>query len=273
MRQLNQRTMVYLECKNLGSNKMDNLIIEYNNQIAHITLNRIDKHNAFDDILIQSLQKSLDNAILDPNIQVILLKANGKHFSTGADLDWMQRMASCSESENTEDALKLAKLLYTLHNCPKPTIAMVQGSAYGGGAGLVAACDIAIAGSGANFCFSEVKLGLIPAVISPYVIKAIGERAAKWLFISAESINAQRAQSLGLVHHCVDDQTLSDFCQKYAERLLLNAEKAMTESKYLVDKVSGQAINDDLLLMTAELIAKKRGSAEAQTRLVAFLRK
>jgi methylglutaconyl-CoA hydratase len=185
----------------------------------------------------------------------------------------MQQMVHYSEAENTADALILANLLHTLHTCPKPTIAMVQGSAYGGGAGLVAACDIAIAANNARFCFSEVKLGLIPAVISPYVIKAIGERAAKWLFMSAEMIDAQQAQSLGLVHHCVNESELLTFTEAYANQLTQNAPEAVAAVKYLVDRVAGQAINEALILETSQLIAARRVSAEGQSRLLAFLRK
>ena len=251
----------------------ETVLTEHQNELFIITLNRTDKHNAFDEQLIDLLQQTIEDAINHPMVKLIVLKANGRHFSAGADLQWMQQMVNFSEAENTADALVLANLLHTLYTSPKPTIAMVQGSAYGGGAGLVAACDIAIAASNAQFCFSEVKLGLIPAVISPYVIKAIGERAAKWLFISAEQFDAQQAKHLGLVHHCVDEAELLSFTLNYAKQLLQNAPEAVAAAKQLVTQVAGQAINEQLLLKTAQMIAERRRSAEGQSRLLSFLRK
>ena len=168
---------------------MSDILSEVQGHVLLITLNRMSKHNAFDDTLLADLQRTLDSARDNPSVHVIILKANGRHFSAGADIAWMQRMADFSEAENLADAKGLARLMDSLYHHPKPTIAMVQGAAIGGGAGLVAACDIAIAADTAYFCFSEVKLGLIPAVISPYVIKAIGERTAVGLFMSAETFN------------------------------------------------------------------------------------
>ena len=169
---------------------MSDVLSELQEHVLLITLNRIKKHNAFDDTLLNDLQLILDHAQDNQQVRVIILKSNGRHFSAGADLAWMQRMATFSEEENLADAKRLAHLMYSLYNSKKPTIAMVQGAAMGGGAGLVAACDVAIASHTAHFCFSEVKLGLIPAVISPYVIKAIGARAATSLFMSAELFDA-----------------------------------------------------------------------------------
>lgn len=252
---------------------MSDLLSEQQNKVFVITLNKLAKHNAFDDQLLAHMQALLDEAIQDSQTRVILLKANGKHFSAGADLNWMQKMAGYSEDENLNDALVLAKVMYTLHASPKPTIAMVQGSAFGGGAGLVAACDIGIASASARFCFSEVKLGLIPAIISPYVVQAIGERAAKWLFMSAETFDAQRAQALNLIHHCIPEDNLESFTLNYAHQLSHLAPKAVSECKTLIDTVQGRAINQTLLLETAAIIAKKRVSAEGQQGLNAFLNK
>ena len=182
-------------------------------------------------------------------------------------------MIHYTEAENIADALRLANVMYTLHKSPTPTLAMVQGSAFGGGAGLVAACDIAIAATTARFCFSEVKIGLIPAVISPYVIKAIGERAAKWLFMSAEVFDANQAKTLGLIHHCVEESELLPFTLRYAEQLCVCLPEAVTASKQLVDTVQGRPINEALLLETAKLIAEKRVSDEGQAGLHAFLTK
>lgn len=252
---------------------MADLLSEQQEQTFIITLNRVDKQNAFDDQLLHALQTKLEKAIMNPTVRVIVLKANGKNFSAGADLNWMQRMVNYTEEENIADALRLANVMYSLHSSPKPTIAMVQGAAFGGGAGLVAACDIAIASSTARFCFSEVKLGLIPAVISPYVINAIGERAAKWLFMSAEVFDANQAKNLGLVHHCVDEDTLLSFTLNYAQQLYSCMPEAVRQSKQLVDLVGGKPINEELLVETATLIARKRVSVEGQEGLRTFLTK
>ena len=186
-----------------------------------------------------------------------MLKANGKHFSAGADLAWMQQMAQFSEEENLEDAMVLAKLMYTLNQSPKPTIAMVQGAAFGGGAGLVAACDIAIAATTARFCFSEVKLGLIPAVISPYVVKAIGERDAKALFMSAEIFDAAKALALNLVQHCCPEEHLLEFTLNYAQQISNNAPKQCAPAKKLAAHVADKTIDEELVYYTASLIAQK----------------
>ena len=252
---------------------MTALLTELQGHVQFITLNRVDKHNAFDDQLLLLLQSRLDMALADPHVRVIVLKANGTHFSAGADLAWMQRMANFSENDNLADAHILAKVLYTLHQSIKPTIAMVHGAAFGGGAGLVAACDIAIAGTTARFCFSEVKLGLIPAVISPYVTKAIGVKAASWLFMSAEMIDAQRAYELQLIQHQVPDEELLAYTLSYAQRLAQLAPNAVRASKALVRQIAEHPINDELQQLTATLIAKQRASSEGQNGLKAFLNK
>lgn len=252
---------------------MTTLLRESKHHVHTITLNRPEKHNAFDDKLLLELQDALDCAIDDPQSRVIVLNAHGRHFSAGADLAWMQRMALLNETENLADAMILARVMYTLHQCPKPTIAIVQGAAYGGGAGLVAACDIAIAANTARFCFSEVKLGLIPAVISPYVIKAIGERAATALFMSAETIDAKRAVELQLIQHCIPEEELHAFSLNYIQNLVGLAPGAVRASKALVRQVTNQPINEALQQLTATLIAKQRVSAEGQLGLQAFLHK
>lgn len=252
---------------------MSDLLTEQHTNVLIITLNRVDKQNAFDDALLNSLQLILDEAINNPLVRVIILKSNGKHFSAGADLHWMQRMANFSEEENLNDAMGLAYLMRTLHECPKPVIAVVQGAAFGGGAGLAAACDIVIAATTARFCFSEVKLGLIPAVISPYVVKAIGERAAKWLFMSAEIIDAPTAKQLNLVHYCLEEDKLWSFAFDYAHQIASLAPEAVIACKSLVNTVANQPITDDLVAKTASLIAKKRVSPEGQQGLQAFLNK
>ena len=252
---------------------MSDVINETEGHVLFITLNRVSKHNAFDNMLLTELQTILDHAAKDPNIRVIVLKAHGRHFSAGADLAWMQRMVHFSEEENINDSLVLAKLMHSLYISQKPTIAMVQGAAYGGGAGLVAACDLAIAAHSARFCFSEVKLGLIPAVISPYVIKAIGERAAAGLFMSAEPFDAERARELQLVHYCVREEELLSYTRNFAEKMAQGAPCAISAAKALVREVASLPIDDILQRRTAALIAKQRVSLEGQKGLLAFLNK
>jgi methylglutaconyl-CoA hydratase len=252
---------------------MSEILVEYEDKLCVITLNRISKNNAFDDKILMMLQEKLDEAIAHRQTRVIVLKANGKHFSAGADLSWMQRMVHFSEEENVNDAMVLAKLMHTLHFSPKPTIAMIQGAAFGGGAGFAAACDIAIAATDARFCFSEVKLGIIPAVISPYVVKALGERTAKALFISAEIFDAPRALSLNLIQHCVPEVELLDFTMHYAKQIANNAPEAVRASKQLACDVANQSIDQNLMTYTATLIAQKRISTEGQQGLTAFLNK
>ncbi|MCW8450155.1 enoyl-CoA hydratase-related protein [Legionella quinlivanii] len=252
---------------------MSDLECELKGQVFEISLNRIEKNNAFDDELLKTMQTSLEKAIQDPAVSVILLRANGRHFSAGADLQWMQRMAQFTQEENLADAMILAKLMNTLYSCPKPTIAAVQGAAYGGGVGLVAACDIAIAGHSARFCFSEVKLGLIPAVISPYIIKAIGERLTKWLFMSAEVFDGEQAKQYNLVHHYIDDYLLDSFALDYASKLSHLAPRAIVDCKSLIERVASKPIDEQLIEETAAIIAAKRVSEEGQRGLHAFLNK
>jgi methylglutaconyl-CoA hydratase len=252
---------------------MQDLLSELDGHVLILTLNRLSKHNAFDDTLLHALQKQLDMAETNPDVRVIMLRANGQHFSAGADLNWMQRMAKFTEAENVADAKVLARVMASLYHSTKPTLAAVQGGAFGGGAGLVAACDIAIAADTATFCFSEVKLGLIPAVISPYVVRAVGERVATWLFMSAERIDAPCALNLGLIHHCVPEEELPSHAHLYARRLAALPPGAVRASKKLVQQVATHPINQQLEDLTAGLIAKQRVSAEGQKGLQAFLNK
>lgn len=252
---------------------MSDIITEYENNTAVIILNRISKHNAFNSELLKDLLDALQKAQANTAVRSILLKAYGKHFSAGADAAWMQKTIAFSEAENKNDALLLAHVMHALYTSTKPTLAMVHGAAFGGGAGLVAACDIAVASHDAHFCFPEVKLGLIPAVISPYVVKAIGERAAKWLFLSAQTVHAMQAQALGLVQYCVPAKELESFTLALAQQCNTHAPLAMAESKKLVDLVANHPINETLLQKTATLIAQKRTSPEGQCGLKAFLEK
>lgn len=243
------------------------------NGIATIILNKPEKHNAFDDAIIQSLTETLINLNNDAAIRVVILKAHGKNFCAGADLAWMQRMANYTEQENLNDSIKLASLMRTLNFLTKPTIALVQGATIGGGVGLIACCDIVIAENEASFCFSEVKIGLIPAVISPYVIQAMGARAARRYFLTAESFTAKTAYQLGLVHDVVSSEQLDQAAEKFSQLLLQNSPTAISTAKQLITDVAAQPINDELIHETAKRIAAIRVSAEGQAGLKAFLTK
>ena len=252
---------------------MSDVLKALQDKLFIITLNRVTKHNAFDDELLIKLQLALDEAQQNPEVRVIILKANGEHFSAGADIGWMQRMVNYTEQENLADAKILSNVMYSLYHSNKPTLAMVQGYAIGGGAGLVAACDIAIAAHNARFCFSETKLGLIPAVISPYVLRAIGERSTAALFMSAETFDARRALELKLIHHCVAPEQLQTHTLDYAKQIASLAPGAVSDCKVLIKQVANRPIDETLQNLTASVIAKKRISKEAQIGLQAFLNK
>jgi methylglutaconyl-CoA hydratase len=240
---------------------------------ATITLNRPEMHNAFDDTLINALTEELKRLERESSVRVVLLAAKGKSFSSGADLNWMRRMADYSFAENLTDALRLAELMKTLANLSKPTIALVQGAAIGGGVGLVACCDIALATEDASFCLSEVKLGLIPAVISPYVAAAIGSRATRRYFLTAEMFNATEAYRIGLVHEVVKPEDLAACADRFSRRLLNNGPEAMASVKALVSEVALSYLDDDLIADTAERIAEARASEEGREGLSAYLEK
>ena len=240
---------------------------------AIITLNRPEIHNAFDDTLIDALTEELKRLERDQSVRVVMLAARGKSFSSGADLNWMRRMADYSFGENLSDAMGLAELMKTLANLSKPTIALVQGAAIGGGVGLVACCDIALASEKANFCLSEVRLGLIPAVISPYVAAAIGSRATRRYFITAERFSAAEACRLGLVHEMMPAEELNARAEELSRLLLQNGPQAMASVKALVAEVALSFLDDDLIADTAERIAETRASEEGREGTAAFLEK
>lgn len=241
--------------------------------VATLTMNRPELHNAFDDLLIAALTAELRRLEADDSVRVVILAASGRSFSAGADLSWMRRMADYTREENLTDAQVLAELMRTLATLKKPTIAQVQGAAFGGGVGLVACCDVAIASRRATFCLSEVKLGLIPAVISPYVVEAIGPRAARRYFQSAEIFDAAEARSLGLVHEVTTEEELPATVERLAATLLLNGPRAMAIAKELVARVASGPIDEAMIRDTAERIADTRASAEGKEGLSAFLEK
>lgn len=252
---------------------MSDILTAENAGIYTITFNKPNKHNAFDDKFIHDLLNLIQAASKQATVKAIVFKANGKNFSAGADLAWMQRMAKYSNQENTADALELAKLIHCIYTCPKPTIAMIQGATYGGGLGIIAACDVAIAAENARFCFSEVKLGLIPAVISPYVVAAIGARAANALFISAELFDAPKALTLNFIQHMIPGAELEEFTMDYANKIAKFPIDAVANAKSLVKTIQNMPIGDETQQITAELIAKQRAADSAQTALANFFKK
>lgn len=240
---------------------------------AWLTLNRPRVHNAFDDIMIATLTEILRQTEADPAVRAVVITGAGKSFSAGADLAWMRRMADYSEEENIKDANSLATLLKVLHRLGKPTIALVNGAAMGGGAGLVAACDMAVAADDAVFAFTEVRLGLIPAVISPYVIAAMGPRQARRYFLTGEKFSAADALGLGLIGAVVPLDGLRDAADSLLKHMAANGPRAMKEAKVLVAAVAGRPIDDALIADTAQRIARVRASDEGKTGVSAFLEK
>lgn len=251
----------------------DPLLLHREGPLARLCLNRPDLHNAFDARLIGDLTAALEEVGADPAIRVVILQGAGASFSAGADLNWMRGMARASESENRADSLQLAKLMRTLDELPKPTIARVHGAAFGGGVGLIACCDIAIGVPEAKFGLTESKLGLLPAVISPYVIAAIGARQARRWFASAEIFSADEALRIGLLHDAVNPTALDTAVQRQVDLLLKSGPVASSTAKSLVRRVTAGGTAEMLDTANAELIARLRVSPEGQEGLAAFLDK
>lgn len=241
--------------------------------IATITLNNPDKHNAFDDDIINLLTNIFNDVSKREDISVVVLASNGKNFSAGADLAWMKRMAGYSYEDNLKDANALAQMLKALNFLPQTTIAKVQGAAFGGAVGLASCCDIVIASTKASFCLSEVKLGLIPATISPYVVDAIGIKASRRYFQTAERFFSDKAQQLGLVDEIVAPEALSKEVDAMIKTLLANGTQARRQAKKLSQDVAFKPINETLLADTSERIAAIRVSEEGQEGLSAFFEK
>jgi len=252
----------------------DTVLLEVNEQgIATVTLNNPDKHNAFDDNIIKQLTDIFNDISERDDISIMILASNGKSFSAGADLGWMKRMAGYSYEDNLKDANALANMLKALNFLPQTTIAKVQGAAFGGAVGLASCCDIVIASTKASFCLSEVKIGLIPATISPYVVDAIGLKASRRYFQTAERFFADKAQQIGLVDEVVSPEALTDEVNAMVTTLLANGNQARRQAKKLSQDVAFQAIDDNLLKDTSERIAAIRVSPEGQEGLTAFFEK
>jgi len=249
------------------------LTVTIDDAIARVTLNRPELRNAFNEQSIAELALAFDELGRNELVRAIVLGANGPAFCAGADLNWMKKMAGYSDSENRADAMRLADMLRTIYACTKPVVAKVQGDCYAGGMGLVAACDIAVSADTANFCLSEVKLGLIPATISPYVIKAMGEQAARRYFLTAERFDAKEAHRIGFVHEIVPAADLDTKVAGIVQALANNSPNAVREAKTLVRDVVGQPVTQALLEDTAQRIAGIRASLEGREGVASFLEK
>jgi len=240
---------------------------------ATVTLHRPDLHNAFDDAMISELITALQSIEQHADVRVVLLRGAGKSFSAGADLNWMQRMVSYNYEQNLQDAKQLAQLMHILYHLHKPTIAVIHGATFGGAVGLASCCDMAIATDNAVFCLSETRLGLIPAVISPYVINAIGERAARRYYLTAERFDAHEALRLGLVHAVCSPDDIEKTLNHFIAQLQQNSPAALTAAKQLISATSRGVIDAAMIEDTAHRIAVMRTSPEGQEGLRAFLEK
>jgi methylglutaconyl-CoA hydratase len=246
--------------------------LDINSQgVATLTLNRPDVHNAFDDVMIAELLKALEQVEESDSARVLVLRSEGKNFSAGADLNWMRSMADKNYQQNVDDAGELGLLMERLDLLSKPSIALVQGAAFGGAVGLAACCDIVLAQPRSSFCLSEVKIGLIPAVISPYVVRTIGERQSRRYMLTAERFFADKAQELGLVNDVVED--FDEPLNKLLEALLANSPQAVGACKKLIRNVGSRPIDKDVREHTIKAIAEIRVSDEGQEGLSAFLEK
>lgn len=242
------------------------------NQIAKVLLNRPEVHNAFNDVMIRELLEVFQEISKSDDIRIAILTGSGKSFCAGADLNWMKRVIHFTYEENKKESLDLADLFYLIYSLPKPTIARVNGSAIGGGAGLVAVCDIAIASEEAKFSLSEVKLGLVPACISPYVIRKVGEGRCREFFLTGERLTAERALKLGLINQVVPPEKLDEAVEETSKKLLSSGPNALTMCKQLLQNVPGMSF-EQAKTYTAEMIASLRVSPEGQEGMNAFLEK
>ncbi|MBL8422142.1 MAG: enoyl-CoA hydratase/isomerase family protein [Candidatus Accumulibacter phosphatis] len=250
------------------------IMTEVDGSVGILTLNKPRRHNAFDEQLIAEITVGLQELESDERVRAVVLSSTGKSFCAGADLGWMKRAADYTPEENLRDANRLAELMATLNELAKPTIARVQGAAYGGGVGLIAACDIAVGTYDALFTLSEVKLGIVPAVISPYVLAAIGERYSRRYMLTAERFSAAEAYRIGLLHELVPgEEQLDEAIAEILESLLANGPHAQAECKELIRVVAGQPIDAQTIEETAQRITRVRASPEGREGLAAFLEK
>ena len=253
---------------------MPTIRIDYpTTQVANLILARPEKHNAFNEEMITALIQTLEKLAQNKEIRVLLVSAEGKNFSAGADIHWMQKMKNYTEAENLSDAEQLAILMQRLKHFPKPTIAVVNGATFGGGIGLIACCDLAIAAHTATFCFSEVKLGLIPAVIAPYIKQVISTRHIQRYFLTAETFSAEKALSMGLLHQICDSDQVYNTALTLTKKMLNNSPAALSKVKQLITLTQNTSDFCSLQQETCQMIAKIRVSVEGQEGLQAFLEK
>jgi methylglutaconyl-CoA hydratase len=251
----------------------DTLNIGFDAQVATVTLNRPDVRNAFNETMIAELTSAFTALNTRDDVRAVVLAANGKAFCAGADLNWMKKMSAYSDDENRADAMLLANMLSSVYRCNKPVIARVNGDAYAGGMGLIAACDIVVSVDTARFCLSEARLGLIPATIAPYVIRALGEQASRRYFITAEAFDCATALRLGFVSEAVQAEQLDATVQQVATTLCANGPQAVRACKQLVQDVAGRELSDTLIEETAARIARTRAGAEGREGVASFLEK
>ena len=252
--------------------RFETILYSTENKIARIYLNRPEVHNAFNEVMIAELTEVFKKISEDGGVRVVVLTGNGKSFSAGADLNWMKKMINFSYEQNLDDSLKLAELFYLMYSLPKPVIARVNGAAIGGGTGLVAVCDIAIAAENVKFSLSEVKLGLVPACISPYVIRKVGEGRCREFFLTGERLVAKRALELGLVNQVVPLEELDQAVQGKTNQLISSGPKAIAMCKELLKNVPGMSF-EKAKTYTADMIASMRIGDEGQEGMNAFLEK
>jgi methylglutaconyl-CoA hydratase len=253
---------------------MSNILVATDAQgIATLTLNRPERRNAFDDVLIGELTEVFGRIAADDGVRALVITGAGTAFSAGGDLNWMRRMAGLSEAENYADAMRLATMLRTLNELPKPTVARVNGAAFAGGVGLVCCCDIAIAAASAAFSISEVRLGLVASTIGPYVVAAIGARAARRYCLTGETFGAADALRIGLAHEMVPDTELDAAVARVIAHLLAGGPRAEARGKRLIAELVGRPIDQDVMALTARTIAEARASVEGREGVTAFLEK
>ncbi len=249
------------------------LDVQRSGPVARVYLNRPEVRNAFNDGVIAELTQTFAALGADATLRCIVLGGHGKAFCAGADLNWMRAMAGYSWEQNRADAQALADMLWTIYACPVPVVGRVHGDCYAGGLGLAAVCDVLVAAEGVQFCLSEAKLGLLPATIGPYVVKAMGEQAARRWFVTAERFSAAQAQAMGFVHECVAPEALDARVDELVAALVANGPMAVRACKRLVQDVAGRAIDADLRAETARRIADIRASDEGREGIQSFLGK
>jgi len=249
------------------------LDIRIEGRVARVYLNRPEVRNAFNDGVIAELTEAFTRLGSDPGLRVVVLGGHGKAFCAGADLNWMKGMAGYDWEGNRADAQRLADMLWTVYSCPLPVVGRLQGDCYAGGMGLAAACDVLVAADGVHFCLSEARLGLLPATISPYVIRAMGEQQARRWFVTAERFSAAQAQAMGFVHACVPGEQLDATVQALVDALVANGPAAVKACKRLVQDVAGRELTPTLRAETARRIADIRASDEGREGVQAFLQR